>query len=63
MTKNSGTNKTHISEKNEAQDWNPEKVIEKLLNKPITQEENWIEKRLPSLVQEISENYGQPLIT
>ena len=43
--------------KNYFQDWNPENIIKNCMDKTIGEEENWIEKGLPDLVQKISENY------
>jgi serine O-acetyltransferase len=37
--------------------WNPEDILKNLMNKPIVNEEEWIENGLPELVEKISENY------
>ena len=37
--------------------WNPEKMLETIMKGIDTTEENWVEKGLPKLVDEIMENY------
>jgi len=49
--------KSNSCKKNHFQDWNPENIIKNIMNRPIDKEENWIEKGLPNLVDQISKNY------
>jgi serine O-acetyltransferase len=51
------SSKAASCKKNYFQDWNPENLMKNIMEKPIIIDENWIEKGLPDLVQQISENY------
>lgn len=53
------TNKkvTQSCEKDYFHDWNPEYLIKNLMGKAIVNEEKWLTKGLPKLVEKISENY------
>jgi len=57
MTKRNGATKPKSCRKNSFQNWNPEDMLKELMNKPVANEEDWIEKGLPDLVTQISENY------
>lgn len=51
------SSKAASCKKNYFQDWNPEKMIKNIMEKPIIEVENWIEIGLPDLVKKISNNY------
>ncbi len=57
MTGKKIEDKPNIYEESDFHDWNPEKILKKIMKKPVAKEENWIEKGLPELVEKISKNY------
>jgi serine O-acetyltransferase len=56
MTNKKVTN-SNSCKKNDFPEWNPETMIKDIMTKQIVNEEKWIAKGLPNLVEKISENY------
>ena len=48
---------TNSCRRNDFYDWTPENMIEDIMSKQLANEEKWLEKGLPNLVEQISENY------
>ncbi len=56
MTKKKVAN-TNSCRRNDFYDSTPENLIEEIMSKQLANEEKWLEKGLPALVEQISENY------